>query len=74
MAKAASLRSSLWSFVRRPANWAVIVGVVTALWAVFVYLVPPHERSVQSNCGGIAVGRDITGSSVRAGDCIQTPK
>ncbi len=39
----------------------------------------PMPPSVQANCGGIAIGRDVTGSTITAGtttnsDCAPKPK
>jgi hypothetical protein len=67
-----------------------LVVAVTGLWAAFVYLFPPGKSSeakspeptppsVQANCGGIAIGRDVTGSTITAGsttnsDCAPKPK
>ena len=67
-----------------------LVVAVTGLWAVFVYVFPPGKSSeakspeptppsVQANCGGIAIGRDVTGSTITAGttsnsDCAPKPK
>src|SRR5689334_16535303 len=54
-----------------------LVVAATGLWAVFVYFFPPGKSpdakapqptapSVQANCGGIAIGRDVTGSTITA--------
>jgi hypothetical protein len=67
-----------------------LVVVATGLWAAFVYLFPPGKSpeakspeltppSVQANCGGIAIGRDVSGSTITAGtttnsDCAPKPK
>ena len=66
-----------------------LVVAATGLWAAFVYFVPlkspeatssePMPPSVQANCGGIAIGRDVTGSTITAGtttysDCPPKPK
>jgi hypothetical protein len=67
-----------------------LVVVATGLWAAFVYFFPagksPEAKSpeltppsVQANCGGIAIGRDVTGSTITAGtttnsDCPPNPK
>jgi hypothetical protein len=55
-----------------------LVVAVTGLWVAFVYFFPllkspeakspePTPASVQANCGGIAIGRDVTGSTITAG-------
>jgi hypothetical protein len=67
-----------------------VIVAATALWAAFVYFFPPGKSpeaksleptppSVQANCGGIAIGRDVTGSTITAGtttnsDCAPKPK
>jgi hypothetical protein len=67
-----------------------LVVAATGLWAVFVYFFPagkspeakspePTPPSVQANCGGIAIGRDVTGSTITAGsttnsDCAPKTK
>jgi hypothetical protein len=67
-----------------------LVVAATGLWAAFVYFFPPGKSpeatsleptppSVQANCGGIAIGRDVTGSTITAGtttnsDCAPKPK
>jgi hypothetical protein len=67
-----------------------LVVAATGLWAAFVYFFPhvkssettssePTPPSVQANCGGIAVGRDVTGSTITAGtttnsDCAPKTK
>src|SRR5437899_10239449 len=55
-----------------------LVVVATGLWAAFVYFFPPGKSpgakspeltppSVQANCGGIAIGRDLSGSTITLG-------
>jgi len=67
-----------------------LVVVATGLWAAFVYFFPPGKSpeakspeltppSVQANCGGIAIGRDVANSTITAGsttnsDCAPKPK
>jgi TIR domain len=85
----------LWGFLRDKRNQQVLgwlggglVVLATGLWAAFVYFFPPVKEakspeatpaSVQANCGGIAIGRDVTGSTITAGtttnsDCAPKPK
>ena len=60
-----------------------LVVAATGLWAAFVYFSPtpkspetksaePTPPSVQANCGGIAIGRDVTGSTITAGSPINS--
>src|SRR5262249_49497118 len=61
-----------------------LVAALTGLWAAFVYLFPPPVKSsvttsseptapsVQANCGGIAIGRDVTGSTITAGNAAKS--
>jgi TIR domain len=84
----------LWGFLRDKSNQQVLgwlggglVVAATGLWAAFVYFFPapqakspePTPASIQANCGGIAIGRDVTGSTITAGtttnsDCAPKPK
>ena len=84
----------LWGFLRDKNNQQVLgwlggglVVVATGLWAAFVYFFPPGKSpspeltppSVQAKCGGIAIGRDVSGSTITAGtttnsDCAPKPK
>lgn len=87
--------TSLWRFLRDKRNQQVLgwlggglVVATTGLWAIFVYLFPPPRSaetkspeppSVQANCGGIAIGRDVTGSTITAGsttnaECASKPQ
>jgi hypothetical protein len=84
--------SELWRFVRQKRNREVLgwlggglVVVAAGVWAVIIYLSPPHMPSkpnpinVQANCGGVAIGGDVAGATVTAGattstDCSMKPK
>ena len=87
--------NEFWRFLRDKRNQQVLgwlggglVVLATGLWAAFVYFFPPVKEakspeatpaSVQANCGGIAIGRDVTGSTITAGsttnsDCAPKPK
>jgi hypothetical protein len=70
----------LWSFLVSKKNREIIgwVGggaavVIAGLWTVFVYFHPPKNdgddsrRGVTASHGGIAIGGDVTGSTVKAG-------
>jgi hypothetical protein len=67
-----------------------LVVMATGLWAAFIYFFPLAKSSetkspkttlpsVQANCGGIAIGGGVTGSTITAGsttnsDCGPKPK
>jgi TIR domain len=66
-----------------------LVVVATGLWAVVVYLFPPPKSadpqssavpSVQADCGGVAVGGNVSGSTITTGgvtassNCAAKPK
>src|SRR5262245_57799494 len=73
----------LWGFVRDKRNQQVLswlggglVVAATGLWVAFVYFFPPGKSpeaksrdpvSVQSGPGGIAIGGNVTGSTVTTG-------
>ncbi len=79
----------MWGLLRDKRNQQVlswlgggVIVAATALWAAFVYFFPPGkspEAKSLANCGGIAIGRDVTGSTITAGtttnsDCAPKPK
>jgi TIR domain len=87
-----SVVNRLWEFLCQKRNRVVLgwlggglVVVATGLWAAFVYLFPHHTpvepkaTDVQANCGGVAVGGNVTGTTITAGtttssDCSTKPK
>jgi hypothetical protein len=84
--------SKAWTFVKN--NQATLTwlggGVAIAaggLWTAFVYFFPPQSASksapapvaVEANCGGVAVGGNVSGGTITAGDaanadCAPQPK
>jgi hypothetical protein len=81
--------NAFWRFLGDKRNQQVLgwlggglVAALTGLWAAFVYLFPPPKAptpSVQAECGSIAIGRDVTGSTITAGsttnsDCAPKSK
>ena len=85
------LWTPVWNFLRNDKNRAVlgwisggVVVVIGALLAAFVYLVPSSKSrappaSVEARCGGVAVGGNVSGSTITAGgvtgaDCAPKPK
>ena len=84
--------SSLWKFLRQKRNREVVgwlggglVVLATGLWAAIIYFLPPQKRSesapasVQADCGGVAVGGNVSGATITAGatassDCSSKPK
>jgi TIR domain len=77
-----------WVFLRQKKNREVLawiggglVVVAAGLWAIFVYVFPPKKdgSDVQANCGGVAVGGNVSGSTITAGapmnsNCSTKPK
>ena len=70
----------IWEFICQKRNRVVLgwlggglVVAVTGLWAAFVYFFPlqksaePKAADVQANCGGVAVGGSVTGTTITAG-------
>ena len=67
-----------------------LAAVVTGLWVAFIYFSPPPKSpeaaspeptppSVQANCGGVAVGGNVSGATITAGtttnsDCAPKSK
>ena len=87
--------NKLWQFLRDKHNQQVLgwlggglVVLATGLWVVVVYLFPPLKSpepqssaapNVQADCGGVAIGGNVSGSSITAGattssDCVTKPK
>jgi hypothetical protein len=82
----------LWEFIRQKRNREVLgwlggglVVAATGLWAAIVYFFPlqktsePRAASVQADCGGVAVGGSVIGTTITAGattgsDCSSKPK
>jgi hypothetical protein len=70
--------SRLWLFLRQKRNREVlawigggVVVVAAGLWTAFVYIFPlKHEdggrSSAQANCGGVAIGGNVTGTTITA--------
>jgi hypothetical protein len=76
--------SRIWAFVRERSNRKVLawiggglVVLAAGLWTVFVYIFPPkHEdgvpSDVQASCGGIAIGGNVTGTTITAGSATNS--
>jgi hypothetical protein len=87
-----SVMNRLWEFLCEKRNRVVLgwlggglVVATTGLWMAFVYFFPPQKSAepkaadVQANCGGVAVGGKVTGSTITTGnttslDCSSKPK
>jgi hypothetical protein len=79
----------LWAFLTEDRNRQILswlggglVVVAAGLWAAFVYVFPPSSgkssagTTTSANCGGVAVGGSVSGSTITAGnatgaDCSQ---
>jgi len=87
--------NAMWRFLRDKRNQQApgwlgggLVVAATGLWAAFVYFFTPGKSpeaqeptppSLQAKCGGIAIGRDVTGSTITGGtmtnsDCAPKTK
>ena len=84
-----------WQFLRDKHNQQVLgwlggglVVLASGLWVVFVYLFPPSKSpelqssatpNVQADCGGVAIGGNVSDTTITAGtttssNCTTTPK
>ena len=79
--------SLVWKFLGKNKNRAVlgwlgagVVVVIGALWAAFVYFMPPSKphspaAGVEANCGSFAAGGNVTSTTITAtGAGCQKPK
>jgi len=81
--------SLVWKFLSKEKNRAILgwVGggvaiVISALWIVFVYFMPPSKphsppvASVEASCGSVVTGGDVTGTTNTAtgAGCAPKPK
>jgi TIR domain-containing protein len=69
----------LWAFLSQKKNREVLawiggglVVVAAGVWALFVYVFPPKKDTsdapnTQASCGGVAIGGNVSGSSITAG-------
>jgi hypothetical protein len=82
----------LWKFLHDGRNRAILswlgggaVVIATGIWAAIVYFFPAHKppelnpRDVQANCGGVAIGGNVSGTTITGGattssDCSTKPK
>jgi TIR domain len=80
----------LWAFLGQRKNREIlawigggVVVVAAGLWAIFVYVFPPNKdasaMNAQANCGGVAIGGNVSGSTITAGsttnsECSPKPK
>jgi TIR domain len=83
-------RLGFWRFLRNKRNQQVLgwlggglVVVATGAWAAIVYFLPLDKTrapsTVQADCGGVAIGGNVTGSTITGGattssDCAAKPK
>jgi hypothetical protein len=73
-----------WTFLSDDKNRAVlgwigggVVAVVGALWAAFAYFAPPTKpapppASVEASRGGVAIGGNVSGSTITTGGAANT--
>jgi hypothetical protein len=72
---------SIWRFLKEPANLAVLTAIGAGAWAVFVYFhpapeakPPPIHKQIEADCGSVAIGGDVSGATITAGNSGDCPK
>jgi hypothetical protein len=78
------IANPLWAFLHKRSNREVLAWIggglvilAAGLWTVFVYMFPPkHEdgehSGAQANCGGVAIGGNVTGTAITAGSATNS--
>ena len=79
--------TKIWSFLRKKNNrevlgWigAGLAAAIAGLWTAVVYFSPPNPKTtsagpnVEANCGSVAIGRDVSGSTITAGNTGNCPE
>ncbi|MGH6795130.1 MAG: hypothetical protein ACREDD_10230 [Methylocella sp.] len=58
-----------------------LAAVIVALWTAFVYFFPAHEakpsppqNKIEADCGSVAIGGDVSGATITAGNSGDCPK
>lgn len=53
-----------------------LVVVIGGFWAVFVWFfpAPEHKPHIDANCGSVAVGGNVSGATITAGNSGNCPK
>jgi hypothetical protein len=76
------------TFLRDEGNRALLgwiggglVAVIGALWTVFAYFHPapdeksgPPQKRIEAICGSVAIGGDVSGTTIMAGSSNNCPK
>ena len=80
--------SRVLAFLRDEGNRALLgwiggglVVLASGLWAVFVYFHPapeakpgPPQKQIEADCGSVAIGGDVSGATITAGNSNECPK
>jgi hypothetical protein len=80
------MSSRILAFLRDEGNRALlgwigggIAAVIGALWTAFVYFHPasgekpsPPQKQIEAECGSVAIGGDVSGATVTAGNSGET--
>ena len=82
------MASRVVAFLRDEGNRAILgwiggglVVLATGLWAVFVHFYPspeakpgPPQKQIEAECGSVAIGGDVSGATITAGNSGDCPK
>jgi hypothetical protein len=71
----------IWRFLKEPANLAAITAIGAGAWAAFIYFhpapevkPPPAQKQIEADCGSVAIGGDVSGTTITAGSIGDCPK
>jgi hypothetical protein len=71
----------IWRFLKDPVNFAVIAAIAGGAWALFVHFYPtpeakpsPVQNKIEADCGSVAIGGDVSGTTITAGSGGDCPK
>ncbi|QBR71503.1 hypothetical protein CU048_09675 [Beijerinckiaceae bacterium] len=88
LTKDEAMPNRLWVFLKSEDNQKLLgwIGgglalIAGGLWAVFVYFFPapqtkpnPPQKHIEADCGSVAIGGDVSGTSITAGNSGDCPK
>jgi hypothetical protein len=84
----ADMWNRIWQFLQDEKNQRMLtliggglVVVVGGLWTAFVYFFPapeakpgPPQKQIEAECGSVAIGGDVSGATITAGNTGNCPK